>query len=151
MKLNLTSKGILSKNDSKLIDEIYPEVVKKYNDFIIKYANVNNSSPIDLLNPIFSRNPYQSSILDNILKLELLEIKLKQGEPIDVILIDNSELEYPIKQILKRYKVEICLKKVDLIYSQEYLLVFKNLFKSIIYSIVSIKWTLFLLKKQNDY
>ena len=103
MILDLTSKGYLNEEDSRLIDEIEEDTRSFYNKFIEELIHLNDLKSIDLLVDVTCRNPGMSSVLLNACRLGLIEKRLKKNIKFSSIKIDNKYLKKPIKKLLKNY------------------------------------------------
>jgi hypothetical protein len=139
MQLDLTNNGRLSIEDSILIDRISLKVQKEYNLSTGDLVVLNNLSGLDLLISVVSRNPFQTSILPSLCKLCLLDEKLKNGDRIDLIILQDSNLIDAINSILEKFNQTIPIQVYKKNNSIRLLLFcFLNLIKSIY--LITINW-----------
>jgi len=112
MQLDLSNKGILSIEDSILIDKVALQVQQEYNKIIEQLITDNSLSDLDLLLSIVSRNPYTSSVLPILCKIMLLEEKLKKGDKISLIIVENKLVVETIISVLKKYNQTIPIQVI---------------------------------------
>jgi len=110
MDLNLSIFGNLSKEDSALMDKVSLESQSLCNQFVSQLADSNSLCELDLLLSIVSRNPLQSQLPLIIDRLLLLRLKLKQGDKISSITIEDSSMLPPIEEILNQFDVKIPMR-----------------------------------------
>jgi hypothetical protein len=110
MELNLSKKGRLSIKDAILIDKIAPKVQDEYNKLIEQLINTNALSELDLLLSVTSRNPFHSLVLPTLCKVFLLEEKLKRGDKISLIIVENALMLEVIYSILAKFNQKIPVK-----------------------------------------
>ena len=148
MILDLTSKGYLNEEDSRLIDEIEEDTRSSYNKFIKELIHLNNLKSIDLLVDVTCRNPGMSSVLLNACRLGLIEKRLKKNIKFSSIKIDNKYLKKPIKKLLKNYNNTSCDILITDVSSNLIFVIIRNIIRSIYGSISNIFWSrYFNLKK----
>lgn len=103
MRLDLSVRGKLSIEDSLLIDEIVPKFYDSYNDFIAQLMADNSLRELDFLLTIVSRNPLQSSILPTFCKISLLQEKLRQGDVVSSIIVEDGFMLAVVGEVLSRF------------------------------------------------
>jgi len=126
---DLREKGELSSHDSKLIDELFPIALAKYNNFIGDLIKSNSFTELELLFSVTSRNPFVSPLLDIFSKLELLDKKVESGVVPYKIIVDQRSLEIFTSLLNKKR-----LNNVIISHHNESILrvvIFKNLIKSL--------------------
>ena len=107
MRLDLSHRGMLSVQDSILIDEIESEALDIYNELIAQLTKDNSLKGLNLLLSITSRNPLQSQLLPIIAKLLLLQKKLERGDKISNITVESSSMLEPVRKILDSFDISI--------------------------------------------
>ena len=110
MQLDLSIKGKLSIKDSILIDKIAPKVQSEYNKLIEQLVSDNALCELDLLLSVTSRNPFHSLVLPTLCKVLLLEEKLKKGDKISSIVVENTLMLASIYSILAKFNQKIPVK-----------------------------------------
>jgi hypothetical protein len=110
MHLDLSNNGRLSIEDSVLIDSIAVKVQKEYNKSTEKLVLNNNLSNLELLLSVISRNPSQTSILSSLCKIHLLDEKLKTGDDIHQITIQDNSMLDVINELLIKFDKKIPIK-----------------------------------------
>jgi len=126
MQLNLKSKGRLSVSDSIFLDRIAPDVDKEFNYLTACLVKDNNLKVLSLLSSIVSRNPLQSPMLSVLYRVALLEEKLKKGDNISLIIIDDPAMLPIIEQIMDKFDKNISIRK-DYIFFKSKSIFFTNL------------------------
>lgn len=141
MVLDLSNKGKLSIEDSILIDSIAIKVQKEYNKSTEKLISINKLSELDLLLSVVSRNPFETSILPTLCKVILLEEKLKKGDKINLIIIENNYILETIELLLEQFNIKISIKvKKYNITLRLIFFGFSNLIKSVYLIIIHWLW-----------
>jgi len=110
MQLDLSIKGKLSIKDSILIDKIAPKVQSEYNKLIEQLISDNTLCELDLLLSVTSRNPFHSLVLPTLCKVLLLEEKLKKGDKISSIVVENTLMLASIYSVLAKFNQKIPVK-----------------------------------------
>lgn len=110
MQLDLRNRGELSVEDSMLIDGIAPKVQTEYNKFIGQLISDNRLSGLELLLSIASRNPFHSSVLPILCKALLLEEKLKKGDLVSSIIVENAPMLAIIRSVLNKFDRQIPIR-----------------------------------------
>jgi hypothetical protein len=141
MRLDLGVKGELSTKDSLLIDRIAPKVYDSYNNFITQLVADNSFHKLDFLLSIVSRNPLQSSILPTFCKVALLQEKLKKGDTVSEIIVDNSLILEIVNDVLSQFGQKIPVKiNQKKLYIHKALFVLLRLVQSIYLIMISWLW-----------
>lgn len=139
MTLDLSKNGKLSVADSILIDNIAPKVVNEYSQFSIEIIRLNNLRGMDLISSAVSRNPFHSEILSSLCKLSLLEEKLKKGDRISVVVIENQAIYSATREIIDKYKADVkVVIKYRHLHTSLMATILLKLFKSLYW--ISISW-----------
>ena len=110
MQLDLSIKGKLSIKDSLLIDKIAPKAQIEYNKLIEQLISDNTLCELDLLLSVTSRNPFHSLVLSTLCKVLLLEERLKKGDKISLIVVENTFVLTIVRSILDKFNQKIPIK-----------------------------------------
>ena len=101
--LDLRIKAKLSVEDAMLIDKIEPVVRTEFNNLIKKIIYDNSLSSLSLLLSVTCRNTMTSPVLDTLCRARLLEEKIKNGDILSTIYVENYETAELIKSVLAKY------------------------------------------------
>ena len=108
--LNLSINGSLSIEDSALIDSLGQESQDICNKFVTQLVDKNSLSGLDFLLSVISRNPMQSQIPLVINRLLLMQKKLERKDPISMIVLEDSRLLTPVREILANFDIEVPIR-----------------------------------------
>ena len=135
--LDLSFRGVLNSQDSRLIDKIFPEALKNFNLFLEDIVASNFLKREDLFLNFTSRNPFSCPLLDFFCKFELFKQKIMLGHQVNKIIVDSSSSEIYTSYIKdNQLSLKVIIKKKYKFRSQ----LLSNFFK--IFSISSMLITL---------
>ena len=102
--LDLRDKGSLSVDDTKWMTENSGWIIDAYGKLVQNLIEENKLTNLDLLLNVTCRNPYTSSLLICIFRLELLKHRLSEHIMFDDILVDCCEMKILVKELLIKNK-----------------------------------------------
>lgn len=147
--MDLRKNGILSVDESKLIDSIESKVRDEYNAFIGAFIKENKLNGVDLLLTASCRNTIVSGLHDTFCRLALLEELLKKKKYPKKIQVDGSETASLVNRLLKKYDVTEVAVEYGTTGKNLTFLIFTNFLKSVYTLISSWFWPrLFCLKRK---
>jgi len=147
--VDLRRSGILSVDDSILIDSIEVKVREEYNDYIGAFIEENKLSGVDLLLTASCRNTIVSGLHDTFCRVALLDERLKRNECPRQIRVDDAVTANLINQLLKKHGVNDVAVEQEATGKNLAYLLFKNFVKSVYTLASSWFWPrLFRLKKK---
>lgn len=101
--LDLRLSGELLLEDAKWMTRNATRIIDLYNLLVENLVKENNLTELHLLLNVSCRNPYQSSVLDCLFRLELLKSRLCEKATYRKILIDKTEMEKPVQDLLIKF------------------------------------------------
>ena len=101
--LDLRLSGELLLEDAKWMTRNATRIIDLYNLLVENLVKENNLTELHLLLNVSCRNPYQSSVLDCLFRLELLKSRLCEKAIYRKILIDKTEMEKPVQDLLIKF------------------------------------------------
>ena len=129
--LDLRSKGSLSDDDAKWMTENSGWIIDAYGMLVQNLIKENKLTNLELLLNVTCRNPYTSSLLICIFRLELLKHRLSEYIMYDDILVDCCEMKILVKELLIKNKAATEGIKVSSGHSTIFKVVIINIFKSL--------------------
>ena len=90
--LDLRNNGILSNEDSLLIDQLETVIIDSFNSYIMELVEINDTKGFELFLSVVNRNSAASQLMDYFSKIILLEERIKRHNPPDKILISDKYL-----------------------------------------------------------
>ena len=129
--LDLRCNGSLSVDDAKWMTENSGWIIDAYGKLVQNLIEENKLTNLDLLLNVTCRNPYASSLLICIFRLELLKHRLSEHIMFDDILVDCCEMKILVKELLIKNKVATAGIKVFSARSAISKVVIINIFKSL--------------------
>ena len=139
--LDLRSKGSLSVDDTKWMTENSGWIIDAYGMLVQNLVEENKLTNLELLLNVTCRNPYTSSLLISIFRLELLKHRLSEYIMYDDILVDCCEMKILVKELLIKNKAATVSIKVTSGRSAIFKVVIVNIFKSLYGFLSDIFWS----------
>jgi len=141
VQLDLSNQGKLSIADSVLIDKLAPRVQNGYNQFTEQLVKDNDLDELHLLLTVCSRNPYQSEILPTLCKAFLLDEKLRRGDRITLVIVEDYLMLGVVRSILDKLNQSIPIKvNHKRAYIFPLLLNFARFLKAVYWAVLSWLW-----------
>ena len=137
--LDISVNGILSIDDSILIDSIAPAVIENYNRYIGEIISINKITEDGLLLSLLSRDPRATPMLGMLCGVSLLEAKIENNTVPNVVVVDYDEEAQIVQQVLEKFcqnNVEIHVKKNRSVWKG----VLTNIIKTLYVMISSLIW-----------